>query len=87
MGVSTTAVAAAGTTIIPVAATPAIITALTTVHRIPMTRTRMTAGEVIVAAEGEAEGIEANQGSRIRRGGVSLRMVHAGDWGFTETKR
>lgn len=84
MGVATTAVAAAGTTIIPVAATPVIITALTTVHRIPMTRTRMTAVvEVIVAAEG----IEANQGSSIRRGGVSLRVVHAGDWGFTETKR
>lgn len=75
---ATLAAVAAGTTLIPVAATPAIITPLTTVHRIPMTRTRMTAA---------AEGIEANQGNRIRRGGVSLRVVHAGDWGFTETKR
>jgi hypothetical protein len=40
------------------------------------------AGEVM-AAVGEVEGIEANQGNRIRRGDVSLRIVHTGAWGFT----
>jgi hypothetical protein len=80
------AVVAGITIIIQVACTPAMTTTPATIHRIPMTPTRMTAVDVageVMAAVGEVEGIEANQGNRIRRGDVSLRIVRTGAWGFT----